>query len=198
MPKWAPSPGRTAAPADLRANVLLIGFGRFGQIVSQPLLENGYSLSIIETSTQAIFDLEPLGFKVHYGDGARLDILHAAGAPEARMIVVAIDDRQACLTIVEIAKAEFPHIPVLARAFDREHAIELIRADVDWQVRETVESALSLASKALELLEPDALVRAQVMDTVRRRDAERLAIQVTEGLYAAPGLVRNNAPVRPD
>ena len=198
MPAWAPSKDKVAAPADLSANVLLIGFGRFGQIASQPLLENGHSLSIIETSTQAIFDLEPLGFKVHYGDGTRLDILHAAGAHEARLIVVAIDDRAACLKIVEIAKAEFPHTPLLARAFDREHAIELIRAGVDWQVRETVESALGLAGKALELLEPDAGVRARVMDTVRRRDAERLAIQVTEGLYAAPGLIRNNARSRPD
>jgi len=198
MPKWAPPPTGVTAPADLSANVLLIGFGRFGQIASQPLLENGHSLSIIETSTQAIFDLEPLGFKVHYGDGTRLDILQAAGAATARLIIVAIDDRQACLRIVEIAKAEFPHTPVLARAFDREHAIELIRADVDWQVRETVESALSLAGKALELLEPDAALRAQAMETVRRRDAERLSIQVTGGLYAAPGLVRNNARARPD
>ena len=193
MPKWAPSTASGTPPADLSANVLLIGFGRFGQIASQPLLENGYSLSIIETSTQAIFDLEPLGFKVHYGDGTRLDILQAAGAHEARLIVVAIDDREACLRIVEIAKAEFPHIPVLARAFDREHALELMRLEVDWQVRETVESALALAGKALELLEPDARVRDEVMDTVRRRDAERLAIQVTEGLYGAPGLIRHNA-----
>ncbi|MDY0961099.1 monovalent cation:proton antiporter-2 (CPA2) family protein [Massilia sp. CFBP9026] len=196
MPKWAPSTASVTPPSDLSANVLLIGFGRFGQIASQPLLENGYSLSIIETSTQAIFDLEPLGFKVHYGDGTRLDILQAAGAMEARLIVVAIDDRQACLRIVEIARAEFPHTPVLARAFDREHALELIRLGVDWQVRETFESALTLAGKALELLEPDARVRDAVMDAVRRRDAERLAIQVTEGLYAAPGLIRNNAQGR--
>ena len=193
MPKWAPSKESAASPAGLSANILMIGFGRFGQIASQPLLENGYSLSIIETSTQAIFDLEPLGFKVHYGDGTRLDILQAAGALEARLIVVAIDDRQACLRIVELAKAEFPHIPVLARAFDREHALELIRRGVDWQVRETFESALALAGKALDLLEPDACVRDRVMETARRRDAERLAIQVTGGLYAAPGLIRNNA-----
>lgn len=193
MPKWTPAKENTTAPAGLSANVLLIGFGRFGQIASQPLLEAGYSLSIIETSTQAIFDLEPLGFKVHYGDGARLDILQAAGAHDARLIVVAIDDRQACLRIVDIAKAEFPHTPVLARAFDREHALELIRAGVDWQVRETVESAFGLAARALELLEPDAGVRAQIMETVRRRDAERLAIQVSGGLYAAPDLIRNNA-----
>ena len=198
MPQWAPSKEQAAAPAGLSANVLLIGFGRFGQIASQPLLENGHTLSIIETSTQAIFDLEPLGFKVHYGDGTRLDILQAAGAADARLIVVAIDDRQACLRIVEIAKAEFPHTPVLARAFDREHALELIRAGVDWQVRETVESALLLAARALDLIEPDPRVRAQAMETVRRRDAERLAIQVTGGLYAAPELLRNNAAKPPD
>lgn len=193
LPRAAAATRTAAAPEHLAADVLLIGFGRFGQIASQPLLEAGCSLSIIETSTQAIFDLEPLGFKVYYGDGARLDILQAAGAREAKLIVVAIDDRPACLKIVELVKDEFPQTPVLARAFDREHALELIRAGVDWQIRETLESARALAAQALEVLEPDALLREQAMDNVRRRDAERLAIQVTEGLYAAPSLVRNNA-----
>ncbi|MDY0973454.1 hypothetical protein SOM61_00660 [Massilia sp. CFBP9012] len=70
MPKWTPSTASVTQPSDLSANVLLIGFGRYGQIASQQLLENGYSLSIIENSTQAIFDLEPLSFKVHLTHGA--------------------------------------------------------------------------------------------------------------------------------
>jgi CPA2 family monovalent cation:H+ antiporter-2/glutathione-regulated potassium-efflux system protein KefB len=178
---------------SLSANILLIGFGRFGQIVSQPLLANGYSLSIIETSTQLILDLEPYGFKVYYGDGARLDILHAAGADDAKLIIVAVDDRSACLKIVEIVKSAFPHTPVFARAYDREHAIELIHAGVDWQLRETVESALALAEKAMEALGTDAPVRRQVMDDIRRRDSERLAKESVGGLLAARDLIRNNA-----
>ncbi|WP_026354646.1 monovalent cation:proton antiporter-2 (CPA2) family protein [Massilia niastensis] len=193
MPKPVQSMEGIKPAENLSANVLLIGFGRFGQILSQPLLANGYSLSIIETSTQAIFDLEPFGFKVYYGDGTRLDILHAAGAHDARLIIVAIDDRSACLKVVEIVKSEFPQVPVLARAYDREHAIELIHAGVDWQIRETFESALSLAEKALQLLEPEEVVRRQVMEEVRQRDAERLAIESTGGLFAARDLVRSNA-----
>lgn len=193
MPKAVPSAEGVAPVENLAANVLLIGFGRFGQIVSQPLLANGSSLSIIETSTQAILDLTPFGFKVYYGDGARLDILRAAGADQAQLIVVAIDDRAAALKIVEIVKSEFPTVPVLARAFDREHAIELEKAGVDWQIRETVESALALADRALDVLHIDSATRKQIMDDVRNSDAERFSIERVEGLYAARSFIRNNA-----
>ena len=176
----------------LTANVLLIGFGRFGQVVSQPLLANGSSVSIIETSTEIILDLEPFGFKVHYGDGSRLDILHAAGAGKARLIVVAIDDRVAATKTVEIIKAEFPHVPVLARAFDREHAIELEKMGVDWQIRETLESAFSLGEKALELLHVNHADREKIMHDVRQRDLGRFAIQRENGLYSAHDLVYRN------
>lgn len=192
MPKAAPSMDGVKAVEDLTANVLLIGFGRVGQIVSQPLLAQDYTVTIIETDTQAIRDARDFGFEVYYGDGSRLDILHAAGAAEANLIIIAIDDRETCLKIIELAKAEFPLVPVLARAYDREHAIELIHAGVDWQIRETYESSLMLGEKALELMGVDELVRGHVMADVRRRDSERLAIQTTNGLYSALDLIRGN------
>ncbi|MDI4654948.1 monovalent cation:proton antiporter-2 (CPA2) family protein [Xanthobacter autotrophicus] len=196
MPKPAPSLEGMEAPENLSASVLLIGFGRFGQIVSQPLLARSCSITIIETNTDSIRDARDFGFKVHYGDGTRLDILHAAGAGEARLIVVTVNDREASLKIAELVKAEFPLVPVIARAFDREHAIELIHAGVDFQIRETLESALALGAKGLSLLDVEDEEVTRVVESVRRRDAERFAIEITDGIHAARDLIHGNAPVK--
>lgn len=196
MPKPAPSMEGVETADNLSASVLLIGFGRFGQIVSQPLLGNSCSISIIETSTDAIRNARDFGFKIYFGDGSRLDILHAAGANRARLIIIGVNDREASLKIAELVKAEFPLVPVLARSFDREHAIELIHAGVEYQIRETFESALALGEKALEMLDVDEEERARVMEDVRRRDGDRLTIELTGGLYAGRELIHGNAPIK--
>ena len=194
LPAMLPSMEGVHHAENLSAGVLLIGFGRFGQIVSQPLLASGFSISIIETDTDAIRDAADFGFQVYYGDGARLDILHAAGAHEAEVIIIAVNDREASLRIAELIRAEFPLTPVLARSSDREHAIELIHAGVEWQIRETFESALTLGEKALDVMNVDEDERARVIADVRRRDAERLAIEAAEGIYAGRDLIHGNAP----
>ncbi|RRD20809.1 potassium transporter [Brucellaceae bacterium VT-16-1752] len=196
LPKTAQSMDGVEAVENLSGGVLLIGFGRFGQIVSQPLLARGHSISIIETDTQAIRDAEDFGFKVYYGDGARLDILHAAGAEHARAIVIAVNDAKAASTIAELAKHEFPLVPVLARSMDREHAIELVHAGVEFQIRETFESALKLGERTLVVLgdEPDAA--SELMADIRKRDAERLEIETVGGIYAGRDLIHGNAPGR--
>lgn len=196
MPKPAPSMEDVETADNLSASVLLIGFGRFGQIVSQPLLGNSCSISIIETNTDAIRNAKDFGFKVYFGDGSRLDILHAAGAHHARLIVISVDDREASLKIAELVKAESPLVPVLARSLDREHAIELINAGVEYQIRETFESALALGEKALEMLDVDEEERERVMEDVRRRDSDRLTIELTEGIYAGRDLIHGNAPIK--
>ncbi|WP_077147514.1 monovalent cation:proton antiporter-2 (CPA2) family protein [Sphingopyxis sp. KK2] len=195
MPKVADTADGLDVAEDLRASVLMIGFGRFGQIASQPLFANGCSISLIDTDTEAIRQSMAFGFKIYYGDGTRLDILHAAGAHKAKLIIVATDDREATLKIVELLKAEFPHTPVLSRAFDREHAIELIHAGVDYQMRETFESALLLAEEALRRMEvPDDAI-ADIMEDTRRRDQERLDIEICDGVYATRHMVQGNVPV---
>ncbi len=179
---------------DLSGSVLIIGFGRFGQIVSQPLLARGHSLSIIETDTDAIRDAEDFGFKVWYGDGSRLDILRAAGAEHAGAIVIAVNDAKAATTIAELAKHEFPLVPVLARALDREHAIALVHAGVDYQIRETLESALKLGEQALVVLGDAPEAAPETMADIRRRDGERFEIETVGGIYAGRDLIHGNAP----
>ena len=192
LPKEGPSLDGVESPQDLSARVLLIGFGRVGQIVSQPLLARGHTLSIIETDPQAIRDAADFGFKVWYGDGARLDILHAAGAADASLIIAAPDNREAVTKIAEIAKAEFPLVPVLARAFDREHALELVKAGVDYQLRETLESALVMGREALLRLGETPEGADEVLEEIRGRDIERFALECVGGLYAGRTMFYGN------
>lgn len=178
----------------LEGNALIIGFGRFGQIVSQPLLARGHTISIIETDTESIRSAGEFGFKIYYGDGTRLDVLHAAGAANARAIIVAINEQAATKRIAEIVKAEFPLVPILARAFDRTASIELIHAGVDYQIRETFESAIAMAEQALVMLGDEKEAAEGVVAEVRRRDAERLDLEVCGGIYAGRSLIHGNVP----
>ena len=186
IPAEAPSMHETETAKDLKGRVLLIGFGRFGQIASQGLLAQGFEVSTIDNNPDRIRDAARFGYKVYYGDGARLDILHASGAHQAQVIMVCVDDREACKHIVQLAKSEFPQAAVLARAYDRLHAIELIQLGADVQQRETLESALALGQAALERLGLDATEATEAIDNIRLRDQERLAIQVCQGVQPDP------------
>jgi len=191
-PKPAPSLDGVEAAEGLEARVLMIGFGRMGQIVSQPLIARGHSISIIESDPQTIRDADEFGFKVWYGDGARLDILHAAGAGNASLIVAVPGDRQATTRIVELVKHEFPLVPVIARAFDREHARELVEAGADYQLRETLESAFAMGREALLQLGDDPDEVEEVMAEIRGRDMERFQMECVGGLFAGRDLLLGN------
>jgi glutathione-regulated potassium-efflux system protein KefB len=182
-------------PDGLSGSVLVIGFGRFGQVASQSLLARGVEVSILDLDPEQIRAAEPFGFKIYYGDGSRPEILHAAGAGKARIIAVCIDDVKAANLIVEIAKAEFPQAKLLVRAFDRGHALDLIKAEVDFQIRETFESAMAFGARALEELGLTAEEIAETAADIRERDDERFALEKTGGLYAGVGLLHGNAPV---
>jgi glutathione-regulated potassium-efflux system protein KefB len=181
-------------PEDLHGSVLLIGFGRFGQIASQPLLLRGIDVSIIDNDVEMIQAAASFGFKVYYGDGTRLDILHAAGAGHANAVLVCVDKPEVAIRIVELLKAEYPLVPVLARAYDRGAAISLIKAGADFQIRETLKSAMAFGDATLKQLGVPDFEREELIDEVRRRDAERLEIQTSGGIYAGNQLLKGNAP----
>nr|WP_223218301.1 monovalent cation:proton antiporter-2 (CPA2) family protein [Rhizobium wenxiniae] len=181
------------APEDIAGTVLMIGFGRFGQIVSQPVLARGYTLSIIDRDAEFIRDIGDFGFKVFYGDGSRPEILHAAGAATAKAILICIDDKEAAIKIAEIVKEEFPLVPLLARAYDRGHAIDLLKAGVDYQIRETYESALNFGSEVLTVLGEEQELTAQIIEEFRETDSERFALEQIGGIYAGRSLIKGNA-----
>lgn len=178
MPKAVQSMDGVVEADGLTGRVLIIGFGRFGQIASQPLLAMRHSVSIIDNDTDMIRAAAQIGFKVYYGDGTRLDILHAAGAATADLILVCTDNRQQTTRIAELLRDEFPLARVMARAFDRSHGIELVGAGVEYQLRETFESAVTFGGAAISILGASEEEAAEVLEGVRGRDRQRFELQL--------------------
>ena len=186
------NPPDTREPDDFseaRGSVLVIGFGRFGQIVSQCLLAEDIDVTTIDNDPEMIQDAAGFGFKVYYGDGTRLDVLRAAGAGEARLVAVCIDNRQAASRIVDLVHAEFPGTKLYVRSYDRRHTLQLIAKGVDFELRETYESALVFGRSTLEALGLDSERAAATEQFVRARDLDRLAVQQAEGLSAGTDLL---------
>ncbi len=191
-PKPQPDTEGLSGPENVEGSVLMVGFGRFGQIVSQPLLARGYTVSLIDKNAEFIRDAADFGFKVYYGDASRPEILHAAGAATARAILIMIDDKDAALKIAEHVRHEYPLVPVLARAFDRGHAIDLIQAGVDFQMRETVESAFRFGEETLRVLGEAPDVAASIVEETREVDRQRFELDLVGGIYAGRALIRGN------
>lgn len=197
--RWRPpeviSTDGVEAAEDLRGRVLIIGFGRFAQVVSQPLLARDVDVSIIDSDVEMIEVAGRFGFKVYYGDGARLDVLRASGAGRVETVIVAVDKLEVADRIVELVKAEFPLTKLFVRAFDRGHSMRLVQAGVEYQLRETFESALTFGHQVLiDLGFSDEEARESIED-VRRRDEERFALQLAEGeISAGRALMRGNMP----
>lgn len=173
--------------------VLIIGFGRFGQVMSQSLLARDVDVTIIDTDIEMIQSAAEFGFKVYYGDGTRLDVLHASGAHSARAIAVCIDDPAAADRIVELASESFPQARLLVRAYDRAHALKLVNAGVDVQVRETFESAVLFGAAALRALDVPEDEADAIAAQVRRLDAERFELEVASNDTRAgiPLIIKN-------
>ena len=177
---------------DLHGRVLFIGFGRFGQLVSQSLLARGVDISLIETDVEMIQAAANFGFKVYYGDGTRLDVLRASGAEHAEAILICVDKPEATDRIVALVKAEFPHAKLFARSFDRGHSMRLVQAGVDYQIRELFESSLAFSSAVLRELGFSDVDIAETIEEVRERDEARFEAQLAGGIEAGRALIRNN------
>ena len=182
------------AADGLTGAVLVVGFGRFGQVASQTFLARGLEVTIIDNDPDMIRAAAKFGFKIYYGDGTNLDVLHASGAGAARAIAVCVDRREAANKIVALARAAFPNAGLLVRAYDRGHALELMNQNVDFQMRETLESALAFGRGALEYLGLSPEEAQETVADVRRRDKERLCLEQTSGFYAGLDLLHGNGP----
>jgi glutathione-regulated potassium-efflux system protein KefB len=193
MPHAQPSLEGVDAVDGQTGSVLIIGFGRFGQVMSQSLLARDVDVTIIDTDIEMITSAAEFGFKVYYGDGGRLDVLHASGAHSARAIAVCIDKPEVANHIVELVRTQFPQARLLVRAFDREHSLKLVNAGVDFQIRETFESAVAFGEAALREIGVDADEAAAIAAQVRRLDAERFELEMASNDLRAgiPKLLNN-------
>jgi glutathione-regulated potassium-efflux system ancillary protein KefC len=130
-------------------HVIVAGFGRFGQIVGRFLNSNGVRLTVLDHDPDQVEVLRRFGFKVFYGDATRTDLLRAAGADKARALVVAIDDVEDSLKLVDALRLDYPALPIFARARNVTHYYQLLDRGVQMIERETFESALKLGREVL-------------------------------------------------
>jgi glutathione-regulated potassium-efflux system ancillary protein KefC len=148
--------GGSAAPAEIsepqEAPVLIAGFGRYGQIVARVMLAQGIPSTVLDHDADMIEAARSFGYRVHYGDATRLDLLRIAGAATARVLVVAVDDKEQSLKIVDLVREHFPRLQIVARARDVTHWHELRERGVQLVQRELFESSLRSARSVLELL----------------------------------------------
>ncbi|MFN4278454.1 MAG: glutathione-regulated potassium-efflux system protein KefC [Ferrovibrio sp.] len=161
-------------PEDEGNPVIVAGFGRFGQIVVRLLYANGIGVTVLDHDPEIIDTLRRFGFKVFYGDATRIDLLEAAGAAKARILVIAVDSQEASLALADLARQHFPHLKIIARARDLPHAVELMNRDIPVIERETFHSALRLGEETLKALGQPAYAARKKTLTFRQHNEELL------------------------
>ncbi|MCK6527486.1 monovalent cation:proton antiporter-2 (CPA2) family protein [Myxococcota bacterium] len=165
-----PSPARDADTMHEEAPVIIAGYGRFGQIAGRFLRANGIGATVLDVDSDQVDVLRRFGQKVYYGDACRLDLLRAAGAAKAKVLVVAVDEPEKVLEIARTAKKHFPHLRIVARARGRTEAYELFDHGVLDVYRETFDTSLRLGMDVASMLglHPHRALRAA--RTFRRQD----------------------------
>jgi monovalent cation:proton antiporter-2 (CPA2) family protein len=151
-------------------DVIIAGYGRFGQIAGRLLTANKFKAVVLDASIEHIELLRRFGRRVHYGDATRLDLLRDAGAEHAKVLLVAIDDTDSTARLVETAHQAFPNLKIIARAWDRRHAYDLLRSGADEVERETFEGGLMAGVKTLKALGVPTSRAKRAADLFRAHD----------------------------
>ena len=159
---------------DTQAPVIIAGFGRYGQIIGRMLHVHGVPATVLDHDPDNIEVVRRFGYKVFYGDATRLDLLEAAGAAHARLLVVAIDQVEDSLKLVDLARTHFPNLQLVVRARNVRHWLELAARGVDTAERETFESALRSGRQTLEKLGMPPYEARRLADTFRRSNIANL------------------------
>ncbi|HEX2012112.1 MAG TPA: glutathione-regulated potassium-efflux system protein KefC [Roseateles sp.] len=150
--KRQPAPEGAALESQQQAPIIIAGFGRYGQIVGRMLYANGFEATVLDHDAESIALLRRFGWRVFFGDATRLDLLRTAGAEQARVLVIAVDDIAHSLSIAALARQHFPQLQIVARARNLQHYFGLRDLGVMLIERETLDSALMSARSVLELL----------------------------------------------
>ena len=152
LAKYNPKKQLSELAEQQDAPVILAGFGRYGQIIGRLLHVNGIEMTVLDHDAEQVDALRRFGFRVHYGDATRLDLLRVAGAAEARVLVVALDGMEASLKLVDIARENFPNLTIVARARNVQHWYQLNERGVQFIERETLDAALMSARSVMETM----------------------------------------------
>ena len=165
-----------AAGEQADSQVVVAGFGRIGRVVSHLLKDNGYKTTVIDHNPDRFTQLRSEGFVGFYGNALRPDLLEAAGAGRARLLVVAIDDPDAAITLIRWVHREYPHLKLLSRAVDAEGEHRLLRSGADRAYGETFETALLMGEDVLELVGMSPLDAQAVAEKYRDEALEQQAV----------------------
>lgn len=179
------------------SDVLMVGFSRFGQIAAQILLASGRDVTILDDSPDRVRQASTFGFRIYFGDGTRLDMLRAAGIERAKIVAVCTHKKEITDKIVDLIRSEYPDVRLFVRSYDRIHSLELRARDVEYEVRETLESGLLFGRRTLEGLGATEDEAYEIGEDIRRRDEERLRLQAQEGMLAGRELMHKR-PVKPE
>jgi len=176
--RWLATP---AAPFDEFDEhdipVIVAGFGRFGQIVARVLRSRRIPFTALDSNQRNVDFLRRFGNEVYYGDASRLDLLRAAGAETAKILVLAIDDVEASLRTAELVRAQFPKLKIFARARNRQHAFSLMDLGVTNIIRETYVSSLEMATSVLQSLGENQATAKAIVKKFRQHDEATLLAQ---------------------
>ena len=151
-PRFTASQEREPDEIDEQGSVLIAGHGRFGGIINRILLSAGFKTTVVDYQSEQLEMLRAFGVKVYFGDAMRPDLLHAAGIEEAKILVVAIDERESATELIHYVTENHPHVHIVVRAMDRLHVYELWNAGARDIIRETFDSSLRAGRSALEAL----------------------------------------------
>lgn len=174
-PRLAAGGRRPEADVPQPGTVIIAGLGRIGQVAARLLAASGYQPTVLDDNPDHVEQSRKFGFRVFYGDATRLDLLHAAGAEHARLLVVALDDPDAVTRLVRTARKHFPDLRIVARARDMRHMFQLRDLGVDLVERETWRSALGLGELALAEASGDPERAARAARAFAEHDKEVVA-----------------------
>ncbi|MEO0637162.1 MAG: monovalent cation:proton antiporter-2 (CPA2) family protein [Pseudomonadota bacterium] len=170
--------------SDADGAVIVIGFSRFAQLISQALLTAGTSVTIIDNDAERIRQAARFGFRIYFGDGTRTHVLEAAGLKDAKAVVIATAGVELTDHIVDILQEESPDTMLFVRSYDRRHSISLRQKNVTSEMRETLGSALKLSERLLVKLDVAPTQAADIVAEVERRDEVRLQRQVEGDIWS--------------
>ena len=170
--------GKPADDIDETGTVIIAGSGRFGQIVNRLLVASGVTTVVLDHEAEIISRLGKFGVKTYYGDASRPELLHAAGIESAKALVVAIDDKERAVELVEHVRRHHPQVHILARAFDVNHLYLLYKAGADVAVREVFDGSLEIGKAALKAVGLHPFKVEKMSQSFRRHDKAGL-----ESLY---------------
>jgi CPA2 family monovalent cation:H+ antiporter-2 len=191
-PRYSSQQKRDADPIDSSANVIIAGHGRFGGIVNRALSAAGFATTVVDYSSDQLEMLRAFGLRAYFGDATRPDLLHAAGIEGAKLLVIAIDDKESITQLTRYACKYHPHVHVVARAIDRMHVYDLWSVGCRDIIRETYDSSIRAGRSAFEALGFD---REQSTLMMREfEDMDRRIMRDLADLYDIDTPVSENEP----